>query len=385
MKKLATIFLFLALISVLIVSGCGQAAPAPTSSAAKTTAPAASTATTAPSSAAQPANVIELRFSHHNPPQGRTTVKFLNAWAKKAEDATKGKIKITMYPAESLAKSADNIQAVTGGVADMAWLTLSNWPARFPLTEVMGLPFMGLTSGKVDGRTLSGAGINSHIIQQIYEETPEMQAEWATVKVLFIHTGDMTFPCTSKKQIHTVADAQGLKIRMSGKFPMLMWQSLGASPLQIPMPDVYDAAQKGVIDGFSLPWSAIITNKLQEVFKFYSDLTTDQALFAVVINKDKWASLPKDVQDGLLSVSGIAGAEFAGESGWGSDVGNEALAAIKQQNLDIQKIPIDAGEYDKFLAAGKNMWEKWVAEVNAKNLPGQKVLEKANSLIAKYK
>jgi len=383
MKKLVTMFLFLAVIFVLIVSGCGQAAPAPTSSAAKTTAPPASTV--APPATQVQQNVIELRFSHHNPPQGRTTVKFLNAWAKKAEDATKGKIKITMYPAESLAKSADNLQAVTGGVADMAWLTLSNWSGRFPLTEIMGLPFMGLNSGKVDGRTLSGAGVNSHILQQIYEETPEMQAEWATVKVLFIHTGDMTFPCTSKKQIHTIADAQGLKIRLSGKYPTLMWQSLGASPLQIPMPDVYDAAQKGVIDGFSLPWSAIITAKLHEVFKYYSDLTTDQALFAVVINKDKWNALPKDVQDGLLSVSGIAGAEFAGESGWGSDVRDEALAVIKQQNLDIQKIPLDAGEYDKFLAAGKAMWDKWVADMNAKNLPGQKVLEKANSLMAKYK
>jgi TRAP-type C4-dicarboxylate transport system substrate-binding protein len=383
MKKGISILLLIILVSVLFLVGCAPA-PALTSAPAqaKTSAPATSAA---PQSQPAQQNVIELRFSHHNPPQGRTTVKFLNAWAKKAEDATKGKIKITMYPAESLAKSADNLQAVTGGVADMSWLTLSNWAGRFPLTEVMGLPFMGLDSGKVDGRTLSGAGINSHIIQQIYEETPEMQAEWSTVKVLFIHTGDMTFPCTSKKQIHGVSDAQGLKIRVNGKYPMSMWQALGASPLQIPMPDIYDAAQKGVIDGFSLPWSAIITAKLQEVFKYYSDLTTDHALFAVVINKDKWASLPKDVQDGILSVSGVTGAEFAGESGWGSDVRDEALAAIKAQNLDVQKIPIDAGEYNKFLAAGKNTWDKWVADVNAKNLPAQKVLDKATGLIAKYK
>jgi TRAP-type C4-dicarboxylate transport system substrate-binding protein len=385
MKKLVTISLFLAALSILILSGCGGPAQSPTSTAQPKPPVSSSVPSSAPATQAAQ-NVVELRFSHHNPPQGRTTVKFLNVWAKKAEDATKGKIKITMYPAESLAKSADNIQAVTGGVADMSWLNLGNWAGRFPLTEVIGLPFVGLTSGKVDGRSLSAAGINSHIIEQIYEETPEMQGEWATMKVLFIHTGDMTIPCTSKRQIHNLADVKGFKVRVTGKYPNLMWQTLGASPLQIPMPDVYDAAQKGVIDGFSLPWSAVVTSKLYEVFKYYSDFVSDQALFAVVMNKDKWNSLPKDVQDGIMSVSGIAGAEFAGESGWGADVKDEALAIIKQQNLDIQKVSLDPGEYDKWYAlTAKPLWDKWVEEMNAKNLPGQKVLDKANSLIAKYK
>jgi TRAP-type transport system periplasmic protein len=391
-KKILVFLVFLVVISSLIMIGCGQPASSPATQPATTSAPQQTTAAAKTSTAAPPSitpaqsGIIELRFSHHNPPQGRTTVKFLNVWAKKAEDAAKGKIKITMYPAESLAKSADNIQAVTGGVADMAWLNLGNWTGRFPLTEVMNLPFIGLNSGKIEGRTLSAAGVNSHIIEQIYEETPEIQAEWSTMKVLFIHAGDMVFPGMSKKQVRTVADAKGLKIRISGKYPNLMWQAMGASPLAMPMPEVYDSLQKGVIDAVGLPWSAIITQKLQEVLKNYTDINTDMALFAVVMNKDKWNSLPKDVQDGLMSVSGVTGAEFAGESGWGSDVKDEALAAIKQQGLDIQKVSLDAGEYDKWFALGsKPMWDKWAAEMASKNLPGQAILDKTLALEAKYK
>lgn len=396
MKKILAIMAFLVVIFSLIMVGCGQPASSPASTAtqpaASTSAPQPSTAVSKPSTATSTSStqtqpgVIELRFSHHNPPQGRTTVKFLNVWAQKAEQATKGKIKITMYPAESLAKSADNIQAVTGGVADMAWLNLSNWTGRFPLTEVMNLPFIGLNSGNVNGHALSAAGVNSHIIEQVYEETPEMQTEWSSMKVLFIHSGDMVFPGMAKKQIRTVADVKGLKIRVAGKYPNLMWQSMGASPLAMPMPEVYDAMQKGVIDAFALPWSGIITQKLQEVIKNYTDITTDMALFAVVMNKDKWNGLPKDVQDGIMSVSGVTGAEFAGESGWGSDVKDEAMAAIKQQGLDIQKVSLEAGEYDKWSALGsKPMWDKWVAEMASKNLPGQAVLDKTLSLEAKYK
>jgi TRAP-type transport system periplasmic protein len=196
----------------------------------------------------------------------------------------------------------------------------------------------------------------------------------------------MVFPGMSKKQVRTVNDAKGLKIRVSGKFPNLMWQSMSASPLAMPMPEVYDSLQKGVIDAVALPWSAIITQKLQEVLKNYTDIDTDMALFAVVMNKDKFNSLPKDVQDAIMSVSGVTGAEFAGESGWGSDVKEEALAAIKQQGLDIQKISLEAGEYDKWFTLGsKPIWDKWVAEMSSKNLPGQKVLDKLVALETKYK
>ena len=57
-----------------------------------------------PALAASKDKPIELKFAHHNPPNGRTTVKFLDAWMRMAEKATNGKVKIVSYPAQSLAR-----------------------------------------------------------------------------------------------------------------------------------------------------------------------------------------------------------------------------------------------------------------------------------------
>jgi TRAP-type C4-dicarboxylate transport system substrate-binding protein len=165
-----------------------------------------------------------------------------------------------------------------------------------------------------------------------------------------------------------------------------MWKTLGASPLLLAMPDVYDAAQKGVIDGGNLPWAAMSTYKFYEVMKYYTEAPTTASPQFVIMNKDTWNGLPKDVQDAIMSVSGIPGAEFSGDSGWGADVKIELLAAAQKAGANLQQVPLDAGEFDKWKQiAGKPIWDKWVADMNAKGLAGQKVLDATLSLINKYK
>ncbi|MFH1489556.1 MAG: hypothetical protein ABII06_11695 [Pseudomonadota bacterium] len=71
-----------------------------------------------PASAGPGDNPIELRLAYHTPPKASTTVKWIEPWKKKVEEATKGKVKITSYPAESLAKAREIVAAIEGGVAD---------------------------------------------------------------------------------------------------------------------------------------------------------------------------------------------------------------------------------------------------------------------------
>ena len=183
-----------------------------------------------------------------------------------------------------------------------------------------------------------------------------------------------------------MSDLNGMKIRELGGYPSDMWKALGASPLLFNMPDVYDAASKGVIDGGNLPWAAMSTYKFYEVMKYYSEAPTTASPQFVIMNKDTWNGLPKDVQDAIMSVSGITGAEFSGESGWGADIKTELLAAAQKAGANLQSVPLDAGEFDKWKQiAGKPIWDRWVADMNSKGLAGQKVMDAALALINKYK
>lgn len=338
-----------------------------------------------PTPSPAPQKVIELRFSHHNPPTGRTTVKFLDPWAKQVENATKGAVKITMYPSESLAKSKDNIEAVMGGMADIAWLQLGNWPMRFPLTEVKSLPFICLSSGKLDGKTVSGGLINGRIMQELYEKFPEIQAEFKDMKILFLHTPDPFTLYMGKKPIRNTADLNGMKIRAIGNRPLEMWKLLGASPVNLPEPDVYEAGEKGVIDGVNTAWAAGATYKYYEIFRYVHNIGTSTSVMAVAMNKDKWNSMPPDVQNAIMSVSGFKGSEFAGDAAFGFDVRDEFIAAAQKAGKPVEMINLDAGEYEKWKEmAGKPLWNQWVGEMKAKGFDGQKILDAALELIKKY-
>jgi TRAP-type C4-dicarboxylate transport system substrate-binding protein len=404
MRRFYIIPLLVVILSALILVGCSSPVSSPTSqptAQAPTSKPATSVSATSsapvtssvPASSTAPApststagKVIELRFAHQNPPQGRTTVKYLNVYAQQIEQATKGKVKITMYPAESLAPANQMVQAVQGGVADITWSQLGYYTNRFPLTSVMALPFMNLPSAQVNGKPLSGGGIDSRIIEELYETVPEIQTEWKEFKVLYLQSSDPFWLFTSKKAVHNMSDLSGMKIRDLGGYPSDMWKALGASPLTLNMPDVYDALQKGIIDGANVSLAAVTTYKIYEAAKFYTDAPTTTSPQFVIMNKDTWNSLPKDVQDGIMSVSGIPGAEFSGESAFGADVKTDLLAQVQKGGFTLQQVSLDTGEFDKWKQiAGKPIWDKWVADMNAKGLPGQKVMDAALALINKYK
>jgi TRAP-type C4-dicarboxylate transport system substrate-binding protein len=372
MKKYLGFVLVVVLASALALGGC---AAQPTPPAQKPT---------APSTTPAPAKVIELKLGHHNPPTGRTTVKYIDAWAKKVEAATNGQVKITSYPAEALFKSKDAFDATIGGVTDIAWSQLGNYPGVFWPSTVLEQPFLSLTSGKIDGKERSGGAVNSRIIQELYDTLPEMQAEWKNVKLLFIHCSDPFVLFTSKKQVKNINDLKGLKLRELAGSKTEMWKLLGAVPSNVAMPETYEAVDKGVLDGASLPWAAMATYKLYEVTRYWG-VGTSSGEYFMMMNNEKWNSLPPDIQKAIMSVSGVAGAEFAGDAGWGNDVREELLAAAEKAGKPMQKVDLDAGEYDKWKEiAGKPLWDKWVSDLKAKNIDGQKILSAAQDLLKKY-
>ena len=291
-----------------------------------------------------------------------------------------------MYPAQSIAAIGDNYDATISGLAQMTWIPTSPYAGRFPLSEVISLPFIALPGGTVDGKKVGPSAVNSRILQELYETVPEVQKEWAQTKLLFLHTTESFF-LVSKKPVKTIADVKGLKIAVLGSGPTLdMWKKLGASPVYMPAPAVYESGQKGVIDAVAVNWANLGTYRYNEVFPYATDMTSFVTIFATVMNLDSFNKLPPDVQKQVMSVSGQAGAEFASNTAFGEDAKNDILNKIKAQGSKFEIVSLDPGELDKMKAlAGKPVWDEWVAAMKAKGLPADKVLDAALKLVDKYK
>lgn len=378
MGKIIVVAVSLLTIIGIIFSGCTAPAPSPTPSPAPAPAP-------APSPAPAPAETIELRYSYQTPPAASTTRDAHSPWSRMIEEATNGRIKVTEYPAQSLAKAAETVEAVRGGVADIGWQTFGTFPGVFPLHSVNTLPFLNLPGGTVNGQKYSAGKINSHIYQELHESIPEMQKEFDGLKLLFVYASE-PYHLISKEPVKNMGDLNGMKIRELGGYGSEMWKLLGAAPSFIPGPGIYEAAEKGVVDGAGMAWALNSSFKLYEVFDYWTDTTTNLAGFFLIMNLDKWNSLPKDVQDQMWTVCAMNGAEFWGEAQFGPKPKGFVLDKVKEEGAKFERVALDPGEYDKWIGvAGEPLWDQWLNEMESKGLPGQKVLDKYQELIEKYK
>jgi len=150
----------------------------------------------------------------------------LQPWVKKVEDATKGRVKIEIFPAQTLVKGPDIWNAVKTGVADMGWCFHGYWADMTPLSDVITLPSLPIKSSEK----------GSEVLWKLYERFPAIQNESRTSIVLQLWASNPYFLITTKKQVKTMEDMKGLKIRVVAGPPTDQMRALGAVPTPIPCP-----------------------------------------------------------------------------------------------------------------------------------------------------
>jgi len=305
------------------------------------------------------AQIIKLTYSTQNAQTGWGPVHADQPWLKKIEEVTKGRVKIESYWSQTLAKGPDTLNAIKTGVADMGWCVQGYWPGVFPLTDVINLPALGFKTGEK----------GSEVLWRLYDKFHEIQREYKDVHALILHTSAPYFLITTKKQVKTLEDIKGLKLRALGGVASDQMKALGAVPILIPMPENYLAMDKGVIDGMAAPWEATLAFRFYEVVKYYGMVPLSGAgVDSVLINKQKWESLPKDIQQAIMSVSGLEGSKF-----WGRNFFDTAeqgcLERIKQGNYQMVKYEPPPEELQRWVRASMPIWDEWVKKMEEKGLP----------------
>ena len=302
------------------------------------------------------AATITLKLSDHNPDVSWGPVHATQPWVKKIEELTNGRLKIVIYPSQTLAKGTQNWNAVKSGIADMSWNVMTFYPGLTPYADVITLPGLPWRKSEKSGE----------ILWKLYEKFPEFSKQFEENKLLVLYGGEKFSLLSPKKQVRTLEDMKGLKIRTVGGPMVEAVKAYGANPMAIPMPDCYLAMQKGTVDGMGAGWEPMPGFRLQEVTKYFTtNIPFGASYFAIVMNKKKWESLPKDIQDAVMSISGLEGSKWFGKNFFDSAV--EAIPKLlKEQGYDITVYSLPDDERQRWVEIGcKPVWEGWVKRMES--------------------
>ena len=176
-------------------------------------------------------------------------------------------------------------------------------------------------------------------------------------------------------------DIKGMKIRMSGGPPTEMMKALGGTPMMVPMPDNYMSLQKGVIDGMGAPWEAIHGFRLYEVVNYYTETPFPAVYFSIAMNKKKWDSLDKEIQDAIMSVGGLEGSKFWGRNHFDT-AKDGVMEKVKSEGKSIDIYTFSDEERQRWIdTAGKPIWDQWVKQMEeAGHSNAKEILDTAISL-----
>lgn len=271
---------------------------------------------------------IVIKFSHvvaKDTPKGKAAEKFKAL----AEAATKGRVKIELYPNSTLYKDKEELEALQLGAVQMLAPSLAKFgPLGVKEFELFDLPFI-FNDKQALYRVTQGA-IGQDMLKKLESKGIRGLAYW-----------DNGFKMmTSNRPMRVPADMKGLKLRIqSSKVLDEQMRALGANPQVMAFSEVYQAMQTGVVDGSENPPSNIFTQKMHEVQKHLTVTNHGYIGYAVIVNKKFWDKLPADIRT-ELELAMKEATEYANNIA--QQENDQALENIRKSGKTVIYVPTDA-------------------------------------------
>lgn len=306
---------------------------------------------------------IKLTYATFTPAPTFPSVQ-MERWAKEVEKRTNGAVKVQTFPGGTLLAAKNIFDGVITGTADIGNFVMSYQPGRFLVSEAVDMP-IGFTSAKAASLAL-------------YDLIEKYPNEFEKVKLLTLFTCPPADFMTSKP-VKSLKDLKGMELRVAGTGADAV-KRLGAIPIAMPQSETAEALQKGVVKGVVSSMEILKDFNFAAYLPYATDTNLFVVTFAVVMNKDKWNSLPADVKkvfDDLRREQ----AEWTG-----TYVDNHVKEALKwsKEKYNHQVLNLPAAEKAQIAGLVKPMIDDYVKRVTAAGLNGAQIMQDLYKLKDKY-
>jgi TRAP-type C4-dicarboxylate transport system substrate-binding protein len=327
-----------------------------------------------PAKSPSPEKLLELKFAAWTPPMSVTIFGMIEPWIKEVEKRSGGRVKITLFPAAAMGKPEDHYNMALTGLADISLIEPAWNPGVFPLSDCTSLPMI-FPSSKV------ASSVYYELIEKYMGDR-----EFKNVKVLWTICTPPSQIQMVKKQIRSRQDFSGQKILVTSRSGLKVIEKLGGTAMFIPMPEIYTALQRGVADGYCQIYETLVAFKTFEVTKARTEANLWTDRMVVIMNKDKWNKLPKDIKEIFTQTTGLQKSKSDGAIFDDTDkkLFNDVVMPYDKKNNNPAPYFLPKDELARWKDAIAPLYEEFIKENETKGLPARALFNDLLKLVEKH-
>lgn len=347
------------LIAIFCLQACASSTPTPSPNPAPSTTPTPA-----------PVKPVTLKWADFSPADtSRTaTVQWM---ADEIEKRTNGEVKFELYFSQSLVQSRDIPEAIRDGLADAGMIFPPYYGDKFPMTSVCTL--LTLSQGLEE---------TPKAVTEFIKTEPMVIDEFNKWNLRLLYNTPAAPPTLfTTKSVTKLSDIKGLKLRALG-FNGLVYKPLEAVSVNVPMPEVYEALQRGTIDGAQYGLHVWWGYGHADAAKFWlDDSLGDVASNFHCISKSAWDKLTQEQQ---TIIDDVCNEAFDRVAQAVDDELNQITSEAKDLGLTINSL--SEAEHAKWVEMiGSSITDAWLKSMEDKGLSDQatEVLEKYREILTK--
>lgn len=287
-----------------------------------------------------------LKIACYLPAQSVSVTKILKPFAAAVTAETKGEVTFQEYWGGTLGRDPEQqYNLVTGGIADIAFISTYTSGGQFPDASITELP--GLVKDSATGSPAYW-GLYAAGMMRGFGDIKTVGLYMASVNLL--HT---------RKPIEKLEDIRGMKLQSSGPLFADFVKNVGGTAVYMPATELAQALASGVVDGSTVDWTGFITFKLENLAHYHFEIPLGGISFVIAMNKQKWESLSPAAK---MAIDKFGGMTMARSGGAAYDAGGaERRAKVAADKSHHFVEPSAAEQNAAFKQYAEPIYKNWIA------------------------
>lgn len=238
----------------------------------------------------------EFNLTFSSPyPDALYHVRNIKMFVDDVEKGSNGRIDITLHTAQSLFNHSESMKAVRSGQVDLAELQLTQFANQEELYNFESLPYLAKS---VDEAMLLWDIAEPYIVKRLARD-----------RIRHLYTVPWSPQAFyANKELKTVDDMKGLKLRVYNPMGARTGELLGAEPVLVGGGEVPQAFSTGMIDSMITSSAFGASASAWDYVEVYNDVQAWFGYDQIVMNTRSFDRLPPDLQEVVLSAAETAAA-----------------------------------------------------------------------------